>query len=126
MNTEISDINRLINLYIRRLETPEQNAAVREYLIDDTSRFDILLEAMRAQAMQELGIDMTDDFLPAHLQKCAPEAFSMCSAFRKRDKKQVSAFIQPSAPQRSTFEVLKARLIDSDTDALPEVNDITE
>ena len=85
MNHSSKDINKLLKIYANGHATPEQRHIVRNAIMDDTSLFVDLLMAMREKAMIEIGLDPKDDFLPAHLKSCAPEAFKECKTFAYYD-----------------------------------------
>lgn len=110
------DIQTLLRIYAEGGATEEQRVIVREYIMDDAGRFDQLLEAMRDKAMRELELDTDSDFLPGHLERCAPSAFAMSSAFRGH-RRNVSAFVADTGRRRSAFEILRERLLDESDDS---------
>lgn len=109
MLNEPTDIDRLLDLYAAGQASPHESNIVREYLMDDLGRFDILLEKLRAKAMAELGIDKADDFLPAHLRACSPSTFAAWQAFA--DVPRVSASMADC--RDSTFKRLRDLLLRS-------------
>lgn len=104
----------MIRRYVSGTATPRESVAVREYISDDTNRFDLLLELMRNEAMQELGIDPSDDFLPEHLQRCCPGIFETSPAFKAetpdtQDYGRVGASME-GRRVRSAYDALTAEL----------------
>lgn len=81
----MNDIHHLIQLYARHEASEEQCEKVRQAILDDTDLFIDLLLAKRREAMKNLGMNPKEDFLPSHLQACAPEAYGKCASFSHMD-----------------------------------------
>lgn len=116
-----------MQLYINSQATPEQRAIVQDYIMDDASRFDALINIMRLKAMRELDIDPADDFLPDHLQQCAPAACFTMHSFPPAPELSAQApdedysdsrlpntalyACKPPKRKRTILEILKEKLL---------------
>ncbi len=96
-----------MQLYIDRKASLEQRLALKEYIIDDVSRFEILLDMMRRQAMKELNMDPADDFLPAHIANCVP---AIMADYESSVDNDLSA-IMPEQTEPDIFEILRNHFI---------------
>lgn len=105
-----------MRLYVRREASPEQIETVREYLMDDSARFDLLLDMLRRRAMNELAISPSDDFLPSQLQACSPAIFAESLAFdtdESDESPRISANIIPTQ-QPDMFELLRSVFLEEE------------
>lgn len=105
-----------MRLYVRREASAEQIETVREYLMDDSARFDLLLDMMRRRAMDELSISPSDDFLPSQLQACSPAIFAESLAFAEEkadNNPRISANIMPTQ-QPDMFELLRSVFLEEE------------
>ncbi len=103
------DIDKILEAYAAGTATAEEREIVRNYILDDASRLELLLEALRRQAMKELGLNPEKDFLPAHLKNCAPEAYEKRTAFRSKDRNKSSDM--GTVPRKTLPELLMQILL---------------
>lgn len=101
----------MIRRYVSGTATPAESEAVRDYVADDTNRFDLLLELMRTQAMEELGIDPSDDFLPEHLRQCSPTIYESSPAFKDDAGSMAQSAELWHGKARSAYDMLKKELL---------------
>lgn len=104
------DIHNLIRIYARREATAEQREQIREYIYDDTDRFIELLQAMRHEAMGELGLNVSDDFLPDLIERCAPGAYFL--GRMNDDMPSPMSACMPSEDEEDIFSHLCRTLLD--------------
>lgn len=108
MNSQ-SDIRALLQLYIDRKADKEQRRLVREYIMDDASRFEMLIDMMRRKTMIELDMDPADDFLPEHVQNCIGETDANLSAgFMCYNA------VMPEKSRKEMFDILKEHFLETE------------
>lgn len=106
------DIHDIVRLYARREATPEQRDLVREYIYDNTDRFIELLQAMRYEAMGELGLNVSDDFLPELIDRCAPGAYFLNRTDASSDMPEPISACMPMDDEDDIFTHLCHTLLD--------------
>lgn len=112
------DINKLIDLYVHNQASENERELVREYILEDDARCDIILEAMRRKAMEDLNINPENDFLPGHLKRLAPNAFAASLAFSQKSRETIGERKQASmleiTQKHSAFEILWNHLFEEE------------
>lgn len=99
----------MLERYVRHTETPAERAAVQKYVSDDAARFEMLLQAMRLHAMEEMNIDPESDFLPGRLHTCVGAALADSEVFAVAAGAR-SAMLKDNGG--AIFSLLQSRIID--------------
>lgn len=72
----MNDINELIRLYVKGEADAAQTAQVQAYLLNNTEGLSILINAIRQNAMNELGLDSEADFLPELIREATGQTYT--------------------------------------------------
>lgn len=65
---------QLIKKYGRRETTPEESDQARDLIYGDTDNFTTVMLAMRERAMEQLGLNVEEDFLEDLLRERRPQS----------------------------------------------------